>query len=267
MNNRASIRRDLLDIGVHQKGRYIIHCSFKAVGPVEGGPAAFLAELLETVGHEGVVMMPAFNEPQALFDPARTPTDCGVLAEIFRTREGTFRSFHPTHSVTVWGLGAHDLARLHATATALGIGAPMHALIEQGAEILLLGVDQNRNSSVHIAEAVFGVPYLPIPYDENYARPMLVVRDGREEFFLVRECPGCSENFNMLNECLERAGVARTGLVGNAASRLINGRGFIQCVIETLRKNITALLCADPKCHFCTKAREACRGKTHKAVT
>ena len=259
MINRPAIRRNLLDIGVRQNGRYIIHSSFKAIGPVEGGPAAFLAELLETVGKDGTVMMPAFNEPQKLFDPMRTPTDCGVLAEMFRTMEGTFRSFHPTHSVAVRGPGARDLARLHETATALGVGSPMHALIEQGAEILLLGVDQNRNSSVHIAEAVCGVPYLPIPFDEHFARPMLVLRDGKKEFFVVRECPGCSENFNVLNGRLERAGIVRTGLVGNALTKLMNGRDFIRCVVEVLREDTTALLCANPHCPFCPKAREASR--------
>ncbi len=259
MINRPAIRRNLLDIGVRQNGRYIIHSSFKAIGPVDGGPAAFLAELLETVGENGTVMMPAFNEPQKLFDPVRTPTDCGVLAEMFRTMEGTFRSFHPTHSVTVRGPGARDLARLHETATALGVGSPMHALIEQGAEILLLGVDQNRNSSVHIAEAVYGVPYLPIPFDEHYAHPMLVLRDGKKEFFIVRECPGCSENFGVLNERLERVGIVRTELVGNALTKLMNGRDFIRCVVEVLREDTTALLCANPKCCFCPKARKASR--------
>lgn len=257
--NRTVIRGNLLDIGVRRNGRYIIHSSFKAIGPVDGGPAAFLAELLETVGENGTVMMPAFNEPQELFDPVRTPTNCGVLAEMFRTMEGTLRSFHPTHSVSVRGPDARGLARLHETATALGAGSPMHALIEQGAGILLLGVDQNRNSSVHIAEAVYGAPYLPIPCNEQFARPMLVLRDGKKEFFVVRECPGCSENFGALNERLECAGIVRAGLVGNALSKFMNGRDFIRCVVEVLREDTTALLCADPKCSFCPRAREVSR--------
>ncbi|MFH1477304.1 MAG: AAC(3) family N-acetyltransferase [Verrucomicrobiota bacterium] len=264
--DRSAMRRNLLDLGVRQNGRYIIHSSFKAIGPVDGGPAAFLADLLAIVGEHGVVMMPAFNEPQQIFDSARVPTDCGVLAEMFRTMEGTFRSFHPTHSVTVRGPGARDLAQLHATASALGVGSPMHALIEQGAEILLLGVDQNRNSSVHIAEAICGAPYLPIPFDERFARPMLVLRDGKKELFIVRECPGCSENFGVLNERLKRAGIVRTGLVGNALTKLINGRDFIRCVVEVLREDTTALLCANPKCGFCPKAREAARSREPLAV-
>jgi aminoglycoside N3'-acetyltransferase len=114
---------------------------------------------------------------------------------------------------------------------------------------------------VHIAEAIFGVPYLPIPFDDSHILPLLVLRDGREESFVVRECPGCSENFNVLNKHLERAGIVRTGLVGNALTKFMNGRDFIRCVVEVLREDTTALLCDNPKCSFCPKAREAAQSQ------
>jgi aminoglycoside 3-N-acetyltransferase len=59
--------------------------------------------VLETAGPDGTVLMPVmtFGEP---FDPAHSPSRCGLITETFRRRPDAVRSLSPTHSIA--GIGA-----------------------------------------------------------------------------------------------------------------------------------------------------------------
>ena len=134
--------------------------------------------------------------------------------------------------------------------------SPIHFFIEQGAEVLLLGVGHNRNSAIHIAERIFDAPYINIPYNDDFARPVKVLRNGKIENFVIRECPGCSEGFGVVDTRLRQKGAARIKKVGNADAQLAKGRGIIDCAVEMLKEDVFALLCSNPGCPFCPKARQ-----------
>ena len=77
-----------------------VHSSMKSIGWVQGGPLEVIEALVQTVGADGVVMMPLFVIPdEQLIDLAVKPTYLGLLPETFRKYPGVVRSMHPTHSV------------------------------------------------------------------------------------------------------------------------------------------------------------------------
>jgi aminoglycoside 3-N-acetyltransferase len=103
------------------------------------------------------------NASRPVFDVLATPSCVGALTEYFRTRPGTLRSVHPTHSVSGSGPRAADLLGEHALdRTPVGPHSPFARLPEVGGQLLFLGCGLRPNTSMHgieehvIPEYLFG---------------------------------------------------------------------------------------------------------------
>ena len=259
MFDRQRIREDLLKLDIREGAKLIVHSSYKAIGEITGGPQTFLDVLLDVIGDSGAVMVPVFNDPAIIFDLKETPSKCGIITELFRKMQGTFRSFHPTHSVAVRGFSALNMVNKHESSTALGINSPMHCFIDTGADILLVGVNYNAASAIHIAERIAKAPYIQIPCNDKYAHPVKALRNNTVEEYVIDECPGCSRNFVVVGEQLKISELVRTGNIGNAVSQKVSGKDMLECAINILQKDALNLLCNNPKCCFCPRARQTAR--------
>ena len=225
---------------------------------MDGGADTVIDALKGVITSGGVLMMPAFTFPPAeIFEPSKTPTTMGIICETFRKQDDVVRSLHPTHSVAVWGRDAHTYADAHRTATALGVGSPVHRLIEDGGEILLLGVGHWANSIVHVAEAMARVPYLDLPYNDDFAKELMMrLPDGSLEAVPPRENPGCSVNFVTVEQPLKEAGLITYHRVGDTLLQRIDGRGAIELLSGLLKREPDAFLCSWELCPFCPRARK-----------
>ncbi len=248
----------LKHLGVKRGDRLLVHSSLKLLGWVDGGADAVIDALEATVGPSGTVMMPAFTFPPAeIFDPVRTPTTMGAISEAFRKRPDVIRSIHPTHSVAVWGADARRFASAHETATALGVGSPVHRILSEGGDIILLGVGHWANSAVHVAEAIAKVPYLDIPYSEEYAQTLHArLPDGSLRDFPPRENPGCSINFTAVEQPLKEKGLIGYYREGDALVQRVSGNGLIETVTGLLSRDPLFLLCSWDLCPFCPRVKK-----------
>src|SRR5207237_538669 len=117
-----------------------VHASFKAAGARH--PESIIQGLAEAVGSSGTLLMPGLSyrqEPSDVHDSRHTPTCVGYLTEYFRTRAGTLRSLHPTHSVCATGAQAGELIGDHALdETPCGPHSPFRMLMDRGGKILML---------------------------------------------------------------------------------------------------------------------------------
>src|SRR3954467_679656 len=78
------VAAQLRALGVRKGGVLLVHTSFRAVRPIEGGPPGLIAALRDAVGEAGTVVMPTMTDGASPFDPASTPTcDMGITAELF----------------------------------------------------------------------------------------------------------------------------------------------------------------------------------------
>jgi aminoglycoside 3-N-acetyltransferase len=249
--------RALESLAVKRGDRLLIHSSLKLLGWVEGGADAVIDAILGAVGESGTVMMPAFTFPPVeIFDPNSTPTTMGAISEAFRRRSDVTRSIHPTHSVSVWGAEKDRLAAGHETATALGIGSPVHLLLGEGGDIILLGVGHWANSAVHVAEAIARVPYLNIPYSDQYAHPLMArLGDGSLREFPPKENPGCSINFTAVEQPLKDEGLITYHRQGDVLVQRISGRGLLDILPKILSIDPFFLLCSWDLCPFCPKVK------------
>jgi aminoglycoside 3-N-acetyltransferase len=141
--------RLLAKVGIGRGDVVLVHSAFDRFLGFTGKPLDVIRVLQEAVGREGVLAMPtlpftatavAWAESKAVFDVRRTPSQMGLLTELFRRMPGVVRSVHPTHAVAAWGDRAEDFVRGHAaTATPCGAGSPYARLEEWNGKILLLG--------------------------------------------------------------------------------------------------------------------------------
>ncbi|HEY3398449.1 MAG TPA: AAC(3) family N-acetyltransferase [Armatimonadota bacterium] len=249
----ALTRADLLDglraLGLQPGDRVLVHSSLSALGPVEGGAETVIDALLEACGNAGLVAVPTFGGAQP-FDRRSTATSLGAIADAFWRRPGAVRSLHPTHSVAAIGPGAADLLADHErAATAYGENTPYHRLATTGGKILLLGVDQDRNTTLHTAETLAGAVYL------GEVKSSYVNDAGETVTITVAAMAGPHRDFLRLDHLFRERGVEQVGKIGGAVCRLLDAGGMLAVVGEALRLDPAAVLCDNPACRDCVWQR------------
>ncbi len=240
----------------------IVHSSLKAIGWVEGGPAAVVAALLDAVDETGTLLMPTFTAPRpdGVFRLAETPSRTGAITEALRTAPGALRSRHPTHSVAAVGARAAELVAGHENTSGLGVGSPFHKAAEAGADVLMIGCDLTSCSLVHCAEAVVRVPYLGKVCYEGYDRTLTLIDEaGRSVAVGPRDVPTDSAGFTVVQAELDRRGQLARVRLGEAACLKFRAADALAVAVELLRADPAALLCDNPTCPVCPAARKIAR--------
>lgn len=225
--------------GLGPGDRVVVHSSLRAVGM---DADELIDELLAAVGSSGLVVMPTFTYDNETFAPDASGRT-GALAEAFRRRSAAVRSAHPTYSLAAIGKGAAELLEGHERVGATAVGSPLDRLAATGGLVLLLGVGHTSNTTVHVGEFHADASYLDIPFDPEWPT------HGHDRF------PGCSRAFGVLEQPLRERGAIRDGKVGRALAQLVPGSAVIEATVELLRADPAALLCTDPVCYRCSRAR------------
>ncbi len=232
-----------------------MHSSLRSVGTVERGAEGVVDALLAAVGPEGTVMVPTFTYDSACFDPGATPGRTGAVAEALRRRAGAVRSLHPFYSVAAFGPRGVELTRGHELLPGTGLGSPLDRLAAAGGLILLLGVGQDRSTTIHVGEFRAGAFYLDIPFDPAWPTTAEIVTGEEIRRVSYDRFPGCSRVFGVIEPHLRARGVIEDGPVGRASAQLMAGAAVIEETVALLARDEAALLCAEPDCYRCTRAR------------
>ena len=103
-------------VGVKPGDVLVVQSSFRNIRTIDGGPKAIVGALLELVGSNGTLVMPAYNFTSwtegHYFDVNETPSLVGAIPETFRLTKGVRRTRHPIHSLSVFGKLADELCAL-----------------------------------------------------------------------------------------------------------------------------------------------------------
>jgi len=238
----------------------IVHARMSSIGEIHGGVDTMLGALF-TLSER--IMVPTFtcktmvipeegppdnaieygsgrktNSMAEVFHP-QLPADkiVGILAEKFRLLPNARRTTHPLLSFSATNFD--DGLRAQSLMEPFG---PIKVLADQGGWILLIGVDQTSNTTIH--------------YGEKLA--------GRKDFIRwaatgtgVRECPGypgCSDGFNQISQVLES--VSRQVNLGDAVITAIPAGFTIELTRAMILSEPEALLCQRPACPRCDAVRE-----------
>jgi aminoglycoside 3-N-acetyltransferase len=234
---------DLLALGVRPGGVLLVHASLKALGPVDGGPAAVCAGLAQAVGPEGTVLMPTLSydlahQPDPVFDQARTPSVVGALTEFYRAQPGVRRSLHPTHSVAGQGPAFAALVAGHLDdATPCGPRSPFHRLLFRAdAQVLFLGCGLRPNTCMHAVEELLPAPY----HAGNEVRYRVIAADGSERQAVIRayafRSRGLTQRYDRLGALLS-GDELRRGRVLAADCDLLEATGIRERGLAALRRD------------------------------
>lgn len=242
-------------LGVAEGDVLLAHTSFRAVRPIEGGPEGLIEALCRGLGPRGTLVMPSWtgNDDQP-FDPETTPSasDLGVVANSFWKLPEVRRSGHP------FAFAARGPKAVHIVSDDLVLPphqpeSPVGKVLDCDGKILLLGVDHDANTTLHLAELMAGVPY-------RKPQHITVLKDGRPTRVDYLENDHCCQGFNLVDNWLAGDGLQSEGLVGHAPSKLMRARDLINTVVPRLKRDPFTFL--HPRDETCDECQEVWRSVT-----
>ena len=248
-------------LGIDQASPVIVHASLSAFGDVQGGVETVLGGLISSFD---TVIMPVFtyktmvtpevgppnnaisygsgkdsNRMAEIYSPDM-PADktMGVLSEAFRTYQGVQRSSHPILSFA--GINAGSILDAQKTHDPL---LPIQSLIDMDGWVLLMGVNQTVNTSIHYAEKLAG--------RKQFIRWALTTKG-------ITSCwgfPGCSDGFEEISpRVADDISMVTLGQGSIKAIRVVN---LMDAVCRVLKEDPLALLCGREDCPRCNVVRES----------
>lgn len=248
---RYEVADQLRALGVERGGVLLVHSSFRAVRPVEGGPAGLIGALRDALGPDGTLVMPSWTgDDETPFDPAatRASEDLGVVADTFWRMPGVVRSDHP------FAFAAAGPRAAEVTADPLPLPphvaeSPVGRVRDLDGQVLLLGVNHDANTTIHLAELIAGAPY-------RAPKHITVLQDGRPVRIEYGENDVCGVRFNLADGWLRARGLQSEGRVGHADARLARSRDIVAVVTEQLAPDPLLFLHAPGAgCEECDEVR------------
>lgn len=229
-------------LGLEQGTLLLVHVSLSSIAAegsmVVGGPVGVIEGLLEAIGDEGTLVMPAFSadysDPGSWESPPaphawlpmiregmpawradRAPTfRIGAVAETFRSYREVRRSEHPQSSFTARGPLAETIVEGVALDDPLGPDGCLGRLRTHRARVLLIGCGFGSCTAFHLAEHETAHP----PARVTSAAP--IVRDGRRTWVRWSEPRYDASSFALAGEAFLAHGGCRSGPIGEAESHL-----------------------------------------------
>jgi aminoglycoside 3-N-acetyltransferase len=238
--NKTDIKKCLSEFGLKTGDIVIVHSSLASIGRVEGGADALIDAFLETIGNEGTLAAPVFG-------------NLGIFTQTLKNRPEAVISDCPKGTVAAIGADAEFICRDHWKAdTAHGHDTPYLKIAGLGGYVCLLGVDQDRNTTLHSVEALLELPYL------EATSATIEVADGPIEK-TWKYYPGPHRDFIGIDHIMRENGKMEIGKIGNAVVRLMKSQDLIDVFTELGSNDPAFCLCDNETCAACVKQRAAIR--------
>lgn len=251
-----SLAQDLRRLGVKDGCVLMVHSSLSALGWVCGHAHAAILALEAAVGAEGTLVMPTqsahLSEPShwqnppvpptwwptiratmPAYDERLTPTrGMGAIPECFRNQEGTVRSQHPQVSFAARGPRAWEIVADHSYDYGLGELSPLARVYDLDGWVLLLGVDHDRNTSLHLAEYRADFPG---KMKVQSAAPVMI--NGERTWRTLFDINIRSDDFKKIGGAMRKAKLVKVGMVAQAQAQLFRQRAAVDFAMEWMEKH------------------------------
>ncbi|NBI06245.1 aminoglycoside N(3)-acetyltransferase [Senegalia massiliensis] len=241
---RESISDDLRSLGLKQGMTIIVHSSLKSLGWVSGGPVAVVQALMDVVTESGTIIMPTqsgdlgdpslwgnpavpkewigtIKETMPAYDKQITPTrSMGRIVEVFRTFPGVIRSSHPHNSFAAWGRYKEQIINNHSLEYSLGENSPLAKIYDLDGFILLLGVNHDNNTSLHLSEYRSRIR-------EKCKLQAPIIEDNKRVWKTFNDIDLDTDEFEEIGKEFEENNDINIGYIGSSKSRLFKQREIV----------------------------------------
>jgi aminoglycoside 3-N-acetyltransferase len=255
------IVNNLNDVGVKKQYPVIAHINPGLFAEIKGGSSTLLGAILTATDN---ILLPAFTT-RTMIIPETGPPDNAIdygsgresnlqadlfseelaadepffeMADKMHHYPGAYRSSHPVLSFL--GLGMNTALE---SQTNLQPFTPIKSLLDMEGMVLLMGVDQTQNFSIHYAEMLAG--------RRQFTRWGLTDSG-------ILECnpfPGCPDGFNKLNNHIEA--FKHQIVIANQIWQTYSLENLIETSVNLLKKDPFSLLCNRLKCERCNAIRQS----------
>ena len=163
----------LRELGASKGCNIFIHSAWDAFYNYDGDIEHLLEAIIDLIGPEGTVAMPAYPimKPGKPFNVKRTPTGAGMLPEVFRRYPGVLRSRNVRHSVCALGPLADYLTNDHHNSKiCFDEHSPYYKICEKNFIVLALGMPPYYIGTYqYVSQATMRheIPYFGHFYHEN----------------------------------------------------------------------------------------------------
>jgi len=233
-------------LGIPRDGTLLVHSAFRGFGRDGYDPAATV-EALAAYMAPGTLLMPTmswrFVKPdKPVFDELATPSNTGILTEVFRTKVARRRSLHPTHSVA--GIGARALEFLgehHLSQTPCDRQSPFGKLVELDAWVVMMGVGMDCCTLLHhVEESV--APDLYIRSASARERYVCRGRDGLEHEVWLRRHLFLPRDYWQFQDMLAHQGQLGVHFCDTSACLGFRAASMATVATEVLRRRPDAII-------------------------
>lgn len=234
---KHDIMNQLVELGVKPGMILEVHSALSSFGFVIGGAQTVVDALIDVVGYSGTILMPLHcsnnTEPTFWINPPcdshltqvirdnmpayhkkeMDSSHMGAVVENLRRRDGVVISNHPNCAFVAWGKYAKLLCNRHSLHFSLSEESPTARLYELKGHVLLLGVDFDNCTLLHLAEY------------RTDCRPILlqgaaVEIEGRRVWKKYLDIDLNSDEFKPIEGKLQEMGALRSLKIGNCEAKL-----------------------------------------------
>ena len=252
MITKSDIIFSLECMGIKKGDTLLLHSALTSIGGVDGGAETVIDAFIEAIGEEGTLCMSTLTGWFAPFDAPTSPSAVGYLSEAFRRRPGVLRSLHPVHSIAAFGKNAEYITKDHDKCeTGCGEGTPYLKIAELNGKAILLGVDMDRNTTMHSMEEAIDAKYLltldiPAP---------TYIDDYKNKKFTLKKFPPGHRDFLAITPLLRKNELMVEGKIGNAVVKSIDVKEMYKLAKELLENDPLFFICHNENCNSCHWSR------------
>jgi aminoglycoside 3-N-acetyltransferase len=236
----ARLQGRLRAMGVTETDTLLVHSNFEPDSGFQGAPLDVANALADLVGQKGNLMMVSlpfrgtaydYLNQNKVFNVRKTLSMMGLVTEMFRRRDGTLRSLHPTHPVLAFGKDAAWITADHDKCLyPCGPGTPFEKFRTLGGKILFFDVGFEAITFFHYVEHLLQ-NRLPFPvYDERLFSIAAVDASGHnhtvQTYTFNKAVPRRADK---LAAEVSRQGKMRKGRVGNSSLILVTAEDVVSC--------------------------------------
>jgi aminoglycoside 3-N-acetyltransferase len=251
-----SLSEQLHTLGVEEGMTIAMHSSFSSMGYVVGDAHSVIMSLKNVIGSGGTLAMPSHSfqltEPYEWSRPAvpeewhQTIIDnmpgynkdiavwrsMGKIPLSFHAYRDTLRSDHPNTSWIAAGKNAERIVNGHAMDFSQGEGSPLARLYDLDAYVMLVGVPYSNNTCFHLAESRADYPSKKT---KTYRAPIEV--NGAAEWISYDDDDWKDDDFNDIGAAAEKEGFIKSGLFGQAETRIFSFRQMVDFAAEWMESH------------------------------